>query len=143
MRLRRWFVTVIPPSNQETRSFGVSYGTLKAGLLILTFSMLLAGLWVAEYISASTWRQRAAELQVENQYLTDKLESIRTDLTGLTAQIRDLSVSEDRLRQVFGLAKVPEGVRSLGVGGIDYPSVGDIPEYQQQVLLPLQIHFPK
>lgn len=134
MRLHRWFVTVIPPSNQETRSFGVSTGTLKAGLLILTVSMLLAGLWVAEYISASTWRQRAAELQVENQYLQKKLDRIRTDLTGLTSQIRELSLSEDRLRHVFGLARVPEGVRTLGVGGIDYPSVGHIPRYQQQIL---------
>lgn len=134
MRLRRWLVTVIPPSNQETRSFGVSTGTLKASLLILIVSMLLSGLWVAEYISALTWRQRAAELQVENEYLQKSHRRIRADITGLTAQIRELSLSEDRLRQVFGLAEVSEGIRSLGVGGIDYPSVGRIPEYQKQIL---------
>ena len=134
MRLRRWFVTVIPPSNQETRSFGFSTGTLKAGVLVLAVSMLLAGLWVAEYISASTWRQRAAELQVENEYLQVKLGRIRADLTGLTHKVRELSLSEDRLRQVFGLTEVPKGVRSLGVGGVTYPTVANIPGYQQQIL---------
>jgi len=133
VRLRRWFVTVIPPSNQETRSFGVSTGTLKAAVLVLAVSMLLAGVWVAEYISASTWRQRAAELQVENKYLLVKLERIRADLTGLTHKVRKLSLSEDRLRQMFGLAEIPEGARSMGVGGVTYPSMGNIPEYQQQI----------
>ena len=134
MRLRRWFVTVIPPSNQETRSFGITSGTIKAAVLVLVISLVLSGLWVAEFMSASTWRQKAAELQVENDYLQAKLERIRHDLTDLTGRVRTLSVREDGLRQVFGLAEVPEGVRELGVGGVELPAVGHIPSYQQQIM---------
>jgi murein DD-endopeptidase MepM/ murein hydrolase activator NlpD len=134
MRLRRWFVTIIPPSNQETRSFGITSGTLKAAAFVLVISLVLSGLWVAEFMSASTWRQRAAELQVENDYLQVKLDRIRHDLTDLTQRVRTLSVREDGLRQVFGLAEVPEGVRELGVGGVELPAVGHIPSYQRQIM---------
>jgi murein DD-endopeptidase MepM/ murein hydrolase activator NlpD len=134
MRLSRWFVTIIPPSNRETTSFGVSPGALKAGVFALVIALVLAGLWVAEFMSASTWRQRAAELQVENDYLQGKLEKISVDLTDLSARVRKLTVQESRLRQMFDLAEVPEGVRELGVGGLELPSVGDIPEYQKQIM---------
>jgi hypothetical protein len=134
MRLRRWSVTIIPPSNRETRSFGITSGVLKAAVLFLGVALTLAGLWVAEYMSASTWRQRAAELQVENEYLQEKLDHIRLDVHQLTAQVRDLALREERLRQMFGLAEIPVGVRELGVGGLELPMAGKIPEYQQEIM---------
>lgn len=135
MRLRQWFVTIIPPSNKEARSFGVSPGALKMGILAVTLALVLAGLWVAEFMSASTWRQRAAELQVENDYLQGKLDKLSHDIADLSGRVRRLMVQEDRLREIFDLAAVPEGVRGLGVGGVDYPLVGDIPEYQKQIMV--------
>jgi murein DD-endopeptidase MepM/ murein hydrolase activator NlpD len=134
MRLSRWFVTIIPPSNRETRSFGVSPGALKAGVFALVLALVLAGLWVAEFMSASTWRQRAAELQVENDYLQGKLTKMNLDVADLSGRVRKINVQESRLRQMFDLAEVPEGVRELGVGGIDLPSIGDIPGYQKQIM---------
>lgn len=134
MRLRQWFVTIIPPSNRETRSFGVSSGALKAGILAVTVALVLAGLWVAEFMSASTWRQRSAELQVENDYLQGKLDKLSHEIGELSGRVRRLMVQEDHLRQIFDLAQVPEGVRELGVGGVEFPSVGDIPEYQKQIM---------
>jgi hypothetical protein len=134
MRLRQWFVTVIPPSNREARSFGVSSGALKAGILAVTVALVLAGLWVAEFMSASTWRQRAAELQVENDYLQSKLDKVSHDISDLSGRVRRLMAQEDQLRQIFDLAQVPEGVRELGVGGMEFPAVGDIPEYQKQIM---------
>ena len=62
MRLRQWFVTIIPPSNKEARSFGVSPGALKMGILAVTLALVLAGLWVAEFMSASTWRQPVSRM---------------------------------------------------------------------------------
>lgn len=135
MRLRQWFVTIIPPSNREAKSFGVSPGALKMGILAVALALVLAGLWVAEFMSASTWRQRAAELQVENDYLQGKLDKLSHDIAELSGRVRRLMVQEDRLRQVFGLAEVPEGVRELGVGGMEYPLVGDIPAYQKQIMI--------
>jgi murein DD-endopeptidase MepM/ murein hydrolase activator NlpD len=134
MRLHRWFVTIIPPSNEETRSFGITTGVLKAASLFLAIALLLAGLWVAEFMSASTWRQKAAELQVENEYLRGKVERISTDLAQASQKIRTLAQREDRLRQMFGLAEIPAGVRELGVGGVDVQPVGQIPDYQQQIM---------
>lgn len=134
MRLRQWFVTIIPPSNRETRSFGISSGALKAGILAVTVALVLAGLWVAEFMSASTWRQRAAELQVENDFLQNKLDKLSHEITELSGRVRRLMVQEDRLREIFDLAEVPEGVRELGVGGVELPEVGDIPEYQKQIM---------
>lgn len=134
MRLHRWFVTVIPPSNKETRSFGITTGALKAAALFLVVALMLSGLWVAEFMSASTWRQKAAELQVENEYLRTKVDRIQSDLATASQKIRTLAVKEDRLRQMFGLADVPEGVRELGVGGVEVPAVGQIPEYQKQIM---------
>jgi len=134
MRLHRWFVTVIPPSNKETHSFGITTGVLKAASLFLVVALLLAGLWVAEFMSASTWRQKAAELQVENDYLRGKVERIENDLNTATKKIRALAQREDRLRQMFGLADIPAGVRELGVGGLDVPTVGVIPDYQKQIM---------
>jgi len=134
MGLRRWFVTVIPPSNQESRSFGISVGALKAAIFTIVVALVLSGLWVAEFMSASTWRQKAAELQVENDYLRQKVERINADLTIMHNKIRVLSAKEDRLREVFGLADVPDGVRQLGVGGVDVPNIGHIPEYQRQIM---------
>lgn len=134
MRLHRWFVTVIPPSNKETHSFGITTGALKAAALFLVVVMILSGLWLAELMSASTWRQKAAELQVENEYLRTKVDRIQSDLATATQRIRTLALKEDRLRQMFGLAEVPEGVRELGVGGVDVPVVGVIPDYQKQIM---------
>jgi len=134
MRLHRWFVTVIPPANKETHSFGITTGALKAAALSLVVALILSGLWVAEFMSASTWRQKAAELQVENEYLRTKVDRIQSDLATATEKIRTLAVKEDRLRQMFGLADVSEGVRELGVGGVDIPAVGLIPEYQKQIM---------
>lgn len=135
MRLRQWFVTIIPPSNREARSFGVSPGALKMGILAVTLALVLAGLWVAEFMSASTWRQRAAELQVENEYLQGKLDKLGHDVTEISSRVRRLMAQEDRLREIFDLAQVPEGVRGLGVGGMEYPLVGDIPQYQKQIMV--------
>jgi murein DD-endopeptidase MepM/ murein hydrolase activator NlpD len=133
--MRRWFVTVIPPSNQESRSFGVPVGAFKAVAFILVVALVLAGLWVAEYISASTWRQKAAELQVENDYLHEKLDKLHADLDDMSKRVRAFYAKEDRLRQMFGLADVPTGVRDLGVGGVELPSIGLIPEYQKQIMM--------
>ena len=134
MRLRQWFVTIIPPSNREAHSFGVSSGALKTGILAVTVALVLAGLWVAEFMSASTWRQRAADLQVENDYLQGKLDRLTQDMTELSGRVRRLMVQEDRLRQIFDLAQVPQGVRELGVGGMELPAVDDIPDYQRQIM---------
>lgn len=134
MGLRRMFVTVIPPSNSEAKSFGVPVGALKAAIFILIITLVLAGLWVAEFMSASTWRQKAAELQVENDYLREKVERIHNDLGVVTEKVRKLAAKEDRLRQMFGLAEIPDGVRKLGVGGVEVPSIGHIPDYQRQIM---------
>jgi len=134
MSLRRWFVTIIPPSNQETRSFGVTSGALKATVLVLVVALVLAGLWVAEFMSASTWRQRAAELQVQNDYFQTKLQRLHADMSQINSQVRTLMIKEDRLRQMFDLAEVPDGVRELGVGGLELPGIGDIPDYQRQIM---------
>ena len=123
MAQRRWTLLVVPEGSTESpRSYAVSARRLRAltttaGIVGLV-ALIGLGAAITTYATPSGRAARA-----DAQQLGGELTELRQKLAVLQDTLRAISVRDERVRTLAGLAPVDSAVREAGIGGPGTPSL--------------------
>lgn len=117
-----WTFLVLRDSKSPTRQFRVPRRAVHLGIGGITaIALMVGGLTVRAGVEGSAWVQ-ATLLEHENDALVQELGTVRTQVSRLETDLRQLSQQDARFRTLAGLDAIDEEVYQVGIGGPGTPS---------------------